>query len=715
MGYFRRCEKNKDERVKSGKYVKKHWSVNYMKRQPSWDQFEVALLIDAYIRISENGENKKKVLQELSDRLRNKARNEGLEIDDTFRNLNGMMWQIGFIECAFKKTGYGKHMPSKLFQRLVDMYQNQKDDFFKIYESAICKSDGCVAKDNSKEKAISMSDRKKTFAKWLCSKNIKENRIKYICNAFDEASTYACGHRVSKKAIWDMENIYELNMFFEKLYKDKIYKVVHKDSAKNIFQLEKLYLEFFESVTEDFDGSNIEQDIINVVASKYVYGYRLGSVIERMKLRGYLSEKGIVFNGSDEELEEIIIENGFVSNGKVLIESEDNNVKLNQEINSIFNTGISVIYFEPFFELKNELMEELHIVSFESLKDFLKEKRDDLVFSKNYFSNNDKVTEDIAVAQEITRIWGDSVNASVDELSERLPFIPYDKVRFYLSLNKNFVWVSEGVYTKLDSIIISEDEKKIIREYAASEIERKGYVSLSELPLESIFEENYELSEYAILFGTFGKCLSDNYCLHGRIVTEEEAEFDAITLMKQFCSDQDEITLDEAIAKVEDFTGVADRRIAYPALYDSMIRVSDQLFVAQKKIHFDVKKIDLQIERFARDGFIALKEVTTFALFPECGFTWNHYILESFCYRFSNNYLFRTNLFNGRNAGAIVDRLITWDYQEIMAQAVARSKIELEEDLIRKFLYDTGYMARSKFGGINEIADRAKIIREENN
>lgn len=690
----------------------------FMKRQPLWDQFEVALLINAYIRISENGENKNKVLQEVSERLRNKARNEGIEIDDTFRNLNGMMWQIGFIECAFKKTGYGKREPSKMFQQMVDMYQNRKEDFMKIYERAISKSNECTVKDKYQEKTITMldCDMKNKFIKWMHVKNLNENRIEYICNVFDEASTYACGHRVSKKAIWDLRSIYELNMFFEKLRNDRIYKVVHKESAKKIFKLKEMYFDFFESAYEENEHENeIEQDILDVVAKKYVYGYRLGSVIERMKLRDYLSEKNINYTGSDEELEEIIKKNGFISNGKVLIESKNNNLKLNQEIDAIFNTGVSAIYYEPFFEIKTVLMKELHIASHEALKDILKGKRHDLVFSKNYFSNNNKVTENIAVANEIIRVWGNSVILSVSELAERLPFVPYNKIKFYLSQNNNFIWVSEGMYTKLDSIIISSEEKMIIREYVAYEIEKKGFVSLNELPLESIFEENYELSESAILFGTYEKCLSDNYCLHGRIVTRMDNQFDAITLMEQFCSELNEITLDDAILKVKDFTGVADRRIAYGVLYSSMIRVSEQLFVTQKKVCFDIDKIDMQIEKFVRDDYIALKEVTTFALFPECGFTWNHYILESFCYKFSKKYLFKTNLFNGRNAGAIVSSFLTWDYQEIMAHAVARSGIDLKNDLIGNYLYDTGYMARSKFGGINEIAERARIIREEKN
>ena len=687
-----------------------------MKRQPPWDQYEVALLVDAYIRISENGENKKIVLQELSKRLRNKAINEGLEVDDTFRNLNGMTWQIGFIERAFKNSGYEKRMPSKLFQQIVDMYQNQRDEFLKIYESAISKSDGYLVSKDNKEIAVSMSDRKEMFSKWLCSKNINEKRVRYICNVFEDVSVYAKGHRVSKKAIWDIDSKYELDMFFEKLHKDKIFKVVHKESANTAFQFEKEYLVFFENENDENDiEDNTEQKIINVVASKFVYGYRLGSIIDRMRLRDYLSEVQIGFDGSDEELEKLIVENGFVSNGKVLIESEYSNKKLNQEINSIFETGVSIIYYEQLFERKSELMEELHMVSADSLKSILKEKRSDLVFSKNFFSNTDKMTEDMAVSQEIIRVWGECVSVSADELSEKLPFIPRDKVRFYLSLNKNFVWVSEGVYTKLDSILISEMDNKKVQEFVASEIVRKGFVSLSELPLDSIYEENYELSEYAILFGTYEKCLSKSYSLHGRIVTEVDAEFDINTLMKQYCSTLDEISLDDAIAKVEDFTGVGERRIAYPALYDSMIRISEQIFVSQKRVHFDIEKIDLQIERFAKDGFVALKEITTFVLFPECGFTWNQYILESFCYRFSKKYLFRTNLFNGRNAGAIIDRSLNWDYQEIMAQAIARSGIKLEEEMIGKFLYDTGYMARSKFSGIADIAERAKIIREEDN
>lgn len=71
-----------------------------MKRQPTWDKYEVALLIYAYIQIKNGKEEKIIELKKLSDKLRRKAVNEGLIIDETFRNLNGMQWQLGFVDCA---------------------------------------------------------------------------------------------------------------------------------------------------------------------------------------------------------------------------------------------------------------------------------------------------------------------------------------------------------------------------------------------------------------------------------------------------------------------------------------------------------------------------------------------------------------------------------------------------------------------------------------
>ena len=69
-----------------------------MSRQAIWNKHEVALLIDTYSKVTAKKAEKIPALIELSRRLRNMAINAGIEIDDTYRNLNGMQWQYSFIE-----------------------------------------------------------------------------------------------------------------------------------------------------------------------------------------------------------------------------------------------------------------------------------------------------------------------------------------------------------------------------------------------------------------------------------------------------------------------------------------------------------------------------------------------------------------------------------------------------------------------------------------
>lgn len=580
-----------------------------MKRQPIWDKYEVALLISAYVRIKSGKEEKIAELKRLSEKLRKKAENEGLVIDDAFRNLNGMQWQLGFVDCAFNNKSFGTHSPSKMFRKMVDMYQNEREYFDEILQMAEAKT-------------------------------------------VEEYS-----NKGEKKELCD-------------------------------------------------------EEILQLIGRKFIYGFRINSVIDMMKLRDYANDEGIKLYEEDDFLRNFIQENGMLIEGKVFIKSKDSRSELISLVEDIFSKGNSIIYYESLMERHSVLMDKIHITSEQMLRETLLEDKSNYAFSKNYFSNQSKTTEEVAVSREIIRVWDNGVTKAVDELSGLLTYIPEEKIRFYLAGNSNFIWVSEGVYTCVNKLIMTEVEVEKLRDSVKKEIDRRGFTSLSELPLGDSLEENYELPELAVRTMVFNKFLSDEYFLKGKIVTKNKDEFDAISIMKQICMDKEEYTLDEAMDDVGNLIGINDRRIAYPALYDVMIRVDEQKFVADRYVHFDVEAIDSVIDSFV-DGFAAIKDVTTFALFPICGQPWSHYLLESYCYRYSKKYRYRMNLYNGRNAGAVVEASIDWDYNEILAQAVARSGIELASEVIGQYLYETGYMARSKFNMISEIGERAKEIREE--
>lgn len=72
----------------------------------------------------------------MSNNLRQMAVNKGIEIDDVYRNLNGMLWQYTFIEKAFKKSGFRQRFPAKVFRYVVKLYLYNRKKFDEILKEA---------------------------------------------------------------------------------------------------------------------------------------------------------------------------------------------------------------------------------------------------------------------------------------------------------------------------------------------------------------------------------------------------------------------------------------------------------------------------------------------------------------------------------------------------------------------------------------------------
>ena len=62
----------------------KHEEESVMARQIPWDRYEVALLLDAYLRIQEEPQKEKDILADLSKNLRKRAIHLGYTIDAVF-------------------------------------------------------------------------------------------------------------------------------------------------------------------------------------------------------------------------------------------------------------------------------------------------------------------------------------------------------------------------------------------------------------------------------------------------------------------------------------------------------------------------------------------------------------------------------------------------------------------------------------------------------
>ena len=134
--------------------------------------------------------------------------------------------------------------------------------------------------------------------------------------------------------------------------------------------------------------------------------------------------------------------------------------------------------------------------------------------------------------------------------------------------------------------------------------------------------------------------------------------------------------------------------------------------MANRFVDFRVDEIDRILAGFVTDHFVAIRDITTFAMFPLCGQNWNHYLLESYCYKYSKKYSLHVLHFNDKNAGIIAERTFDRQYVEMLALALARTDIELTPEAAGQYLFNTGYMAKSKYARLEEIIQQARELRE---
>lgn len=454
-------------------------------------------------------------------------------------------------------------------------------------------------------------------------------------------------------------------------------------------------------------------EIVAVLKQHYEYGFKYDSIRELMRFRQFADEMGITLSEEDEALKTSILSSGTVIDDKVYCKNDDMLQELQRIVDDILSSGAVVIYYESLFENKQEWMASHVITSPDMLKEYLQYNISGCSFSKKFMVKGSRCSEKDAVTDELKRIWGVHPVESVYRLSDRLPYIPIGNIWRVISGNDLFVLSSEGEYLFIDRFRITKDEEEDILDFVDEICEENGFASLCDVPLGSIEEENYELTQTAIYNAIYKKVLSGKYHLNGKILTKDKSELDAVMLLKQYIKDKDECTFDEVADKVVELTGGINRQYAFQALYDDMVRVDKNRFVANRLVNFSIDEIDTVLAGFITDNFRAIRDVTTFAMFPLCGQNWNHYLLESFCYKYSRKYSLHVIHFNDKNAGIIAEKDFNKKYNEMLAIALARTDVELSSEVIGQYLFNTGYMAKSKYAKLGEIAQRASELRKE--
>ena len=456
----------------------------------------------------------------------------------------------------------------------------------------------------------------------------------------------------------------------------------------------------------------LAKKITQILSAHFSNGFRLKSPIEISRFRRFASENKYEIEISDEELSKAIRTCGIYFESKVYIVSTHIQDKIVKIINVYFKSGANVIFYSEYYAKNEKWLFEANIISEKMLMVILNKLFPKSNFTQTYFCIIKGSIHNV-LEKEILRVWGNSLLLTYDHLAERLQYIPFERIKYTLGQNSDFIWNSNKTFSHISRIKISEEEKNEIVNTVKNKCAKHGYISITDLPFEDIAEHNHDLSLPAIHNAIFQICLSDKYDKKGKIVFPKGKTIYALSIMKDFCSSIEKCTLKELLNKEEELTGEIHRWTSMEAGNLYLVRISKNTYVADKYVHFNPPLIDKAIGKyFNNEDYLSLKSFSTFSAFPDCGQQWNLFLLESYCRRFSKVYRFDTLSVNSKNAGAIIKKSCIMTYNEIMTDAVVKAKIELKEEVVSKFLFNDGYMARGTAAKSIDIINNAILLRE---
>ena len=185
-----------------------------MARQVPFTEHEAALLLDAYLTTIEGTASRSEAIRSCSAGLRRMAINNGIVIDDMYRNVNGITFQMASMESAYQGRTIMKPA-TRLFSSMVEMYRSNREQYDEILKEARLMA-GADKKNNET-----------LFIDWL-SKKVSPAQLSELYIALQEIEEQAKKSRIIKASLYEDIDIRLYKRIKSDLEKSKIFKFQHK-------------------------------------------------------------------------------------------------------------------------------------------------------------------------------------------------------------------------------------------------------------------------------------------------------------------------------------------------------------------------------------------------------------------------------------------------------------------------------------------------------
>ena len=198
-------------------------------KQPQWDKYEAAFLLEYCLKVENNELSRKEAITTVSEHLRERAKDRGFEIDEVFRNENGISMQMSAMRNCYLEKNKGLTI-SKLFKEVVALYKTNRNIFEKIIQEESSKVNKTIYQE---------------FLLWL--KTEKPNDTKEVIEYLSMLSMFVIKRKQLHKPLEDITDADEIEHLQSIMNKPETLGIHSKKMSAKIDKALKMYLHFLHS------------------------------------------------------------------------------------------------------------------------------------------------------------------------------------------------------------------------------------------------------------------------------------------------------------------------------------------------------------------------------------------------------------------------------------------------------------------------------------
>lgn len=216
-----------------------------VERQPSWDKYEAVILLEGLLASMKGELTRSAAIKAVSRDLRAMALHRGIEVDEVYRNTNGISFQMKSRESAYLDRTVFKPA-TKLFADVAGLYHESYDEYQKLL----------------KEARAMISNRKTVeddFIRYLAER-VSPAQLSELYRCYSEIETFCLKIKVLQNPLFETTDFETIKKVQRTIEQNKIFKITRRRQINKIVDAGRHYYNYIKEglYARITDGKTVE-------------------------------------------------------------------------------------------------------------------------------------------------------------------------------------------------------------------------------------------------------------------------------------------------------------------------------------------------------------------------------------------------------------------------------------------------------------------------